>query len=51
MQDTAETGCEWDEHKRKSTLGMHGIDHHDAVEAFDGRPVVHAPSHHPDEER
>ena len=50
MQDTTDTGCEFDERKCESTLGMHGIDYHDAVGVFDERPVVHAPSGHPDEE-
>ena len=50
MQDTTDTGCELDERKRESTLGLHGINHHDAVGVFDGRPVVRGPSCHPDEE-
>ncbi len=42
---------EWDENKRSSTLVKHGIDFDDATRIFDGRPVLHAPSYHPDEER
>ncbi len=42
---------EWDEDKRSSTLVKHGIDFLDAVRIFDGRPALHAPSYHPDEER
>lgn len=29
----------------------HGIDFNDATRIFDGRPAVHVPSKHPDEER
>ena len=50
MQDTTDTGCELDERKPESTLGLHGIDHHDAVGVFDRRPEVRAPSCHADEE-
>ena len=48
--DTA-PGFEWDEEKRELTLIKHGIDFADAARIFDGRPAVHAPSKHPDEER
>ena len=42
---------EWHEDKRVLTLSKHGIDFIDAIRIFDGRPVAHAPSGHPDEER
>lgn len=51
MQDTTTTEFEWNERKRESTIEKHGIDFEDAIRIFDGRPVVHAPSSYPDEDR
>ena len=51
MNGTTETEFEWDENKRSSTLKKHGIDFLDATRIFDGRPVLHAPSDRPGEER
>ncbi len=51
MPDTKTKLFDWDEDKRSSTLAKHGIDFEDAVRIFDGRPVVHAPSKYPNEER
>lgn len=51
MSKTTHDQFEWDEEKRSSTLVKHGIDFDDAIRIFDGRPAVHAPSDHPDEER
>ena len=42
---------EWDEDKRQSNLAKHGVDFLRARALFDGRPVVTAASHRPDEER
>jgi uncharacterized DUF497 family protein len=42
---------EWDEAKRQSNLGKHGIDFLDARRLFDGRPVVTARSSYQEEER
>jgi uncharacterized DUF497 family protein len=42
---------EWDEAKRIWTLGERGLDFIDAVVAFDGRPTLHVPATHKDEER
>ena len=36
---------EWDEVKRQKNLDKHGLDFRDARLIFDGRPVVHVPSH------
>lgn len=41
---------EWDEGKRLATLEKHGIDFLDAVEGFEGRPLILRSSHE-DEER
>lgn len=42
---------EWDDAKRQTNLAKHGIDFLTASQVFDGRPVVTARSHYPDEER
>ena len=51
MKGTTANQFEWDENKRSSTLEKHGIDFLDAIRIFDGRPVLHAPSDRPGEER
>ena len=51
MQNSTKHEFERDEANRKSTLEKHGIDFNDAIRIFDGRPAVHAPSNHPDENR
>ena len=51
MSKTTHDQFDWDAEKRSSTLVKHGIDFDDAIRIFDGRPAVHAPSDHPDEER
>ena len=51
MNGTTANRFEWDENKRSSTLKKHGIDFLDATRIFDGRPVLHAPSDRPGEER
>ena len=35
---------EWDETKRLRAIQERGLDFRDAVQIFDGRPVIHAPS-------
>ena len=51
MTGTRANQFEWDEDKRASTLGKHGIDFLDAIRIFDGRPLLHAPSDRSGEER
>lgn len=42
---------EWNEAKRLRTIQERGLDFRDAVQVFDGRPAVHAPSRRNDEDR
>ena len=51
MTGTRANQFEWDEDKRSSTRVKHGIDFPDAIRIFDGRPLLHAPSKRPGEER
>ena len=51
MAGTRANQFEWDEDKRALTFAKHGIDFLDAIRIPDGRPVLHAPSDRPGEER
>jgi uncharacterized protein len=42
---------EMDEAKRQGNLDKHGVDFLRAIQLFDGRPVLTAPSSYPDETR
>jgi uncharacterized DUF497 family protein len=42
---------EWDERKRAANLKKHGLDLLDAINLFDGRPVITYPSPRNNEER
>ena len=42
---------EWDENKRLKNIEVRGLDFLDATTAFDGRPVVTAPSQYKTEAR
>lgn len=45
------TTFEWDEQKWQSNLTKHGLDFLRAKLVFDGRPAIHVPSLHLEEER
>lgn len=42
---------EWDESKRLRIIDERGLDFRDAVQIFDSRPVIHAPSRRNNEDR
>ncbi len=46
-----DTEFEWDEKKREEVLNRRQLDFVDAVELFDGRPVINSPSNQQGEAR